>query len=253
VWDWIGKLDELRRRNQLAVLVTVTKSAGSTPRKHGARMIVLPDGKFFGTIGGGNAEQYALDEAMKCLSKVQSASLEVPLKQVGEFPACGGTMEMYMEVVNYNPTLYLFGAGHIGQALCRVLADTPFRIHLIDEREEWINAPALPAGVMRHQRHYSDFIRQANWCEKRSFVTIVTFNGALDQQILEEVLPHPARFVGMIGSKGKWARVQKNLEETGLDLSRVRCPVGHDNGGNSPQEIAISIASQLLSTYYGRE
>ncbi len=253
MWDWIGKLDELRQQNQLAVLVTVTKSAGSTPRKQGAKMIVLPDGKFYGTIGGGNVEQYALDEAMQCLTEAQSASLEVPLKQIGEFPACGGTMEMYMEVINQNPALYLFGAGHVGQALCRVLEGTPFRIHLIDERDEWINAPALPSSTIRHPCHYSDFIQKANWCEKRAFVTIVTFNGAIDQQVLEEVLPHPARYVGMIGSKAKWGRIQKNLGESGVDLSRVHCPIGHDNGGDSPQEIAISIASQLLSVYYGRE
>lgn len=253
MWDWISKLDELRRNDQLAVLVTVTKSTGSTPRKHGAKMIVLPDGTFYGTIGGGTVEQLVLDEAQECLAQRHSNSTEVPLEQKGEFPACGGTMEMYMEVVNNNPSLYLFGAGHIGQALCQVLEGTPFRIHLIDDRDEWINAPGIPASTIRHACHYSDFIENANWCDKRSFVTIVTFNGAIDQQILEEVLPYPARYVGMIGSKTKWGRVQKNLQEKGLDLSQVKCPIGHDNGGGSPQEIAISIASQLLCTYYGRE
>jgi len=253
MWDWISKLDELRRRDQLAVLVTVTKSSGSTPRKYGAKMIVLPDGTFYGTIGGGSVEHYALEEARTCLSEVNSTSTEIPLKQTGEFPACGGVMELYMEVVNHNPSLYLFGAGHVGQALCQVLDETPFRIHLIDERDEWINAPGIPPSTIRHHCHYSDFIQEANWCEKRSYVTIVTFNGAVDQQVLEEVLAHPSRYVGMIGSKTKWGRIQKNLGERGFDLSQVRCPIGHDNGGDSPKEIAVSIASQLLFTYYGQE
>jgi xanthine dehydrogenase accessory factor len=253
MWDWIGKLDELRRQNQLALLVTVIKSSGSTPRKQGAKMIVLPDGTFFGTIGGGTPEFIALDDARKCLNELQNNISSIPLQQRGEFPACGGTMELYMELVNNNPCLYLFGAGHIGQSLCRVLEGTPFRIHLVDEREEWINSPLIPCNVIRHQSHWSDFIQNANWCDKRTFVTVVTFNGTVDQQVLEEVLPHPTRFIGMIGSKGKWAGVEKNLEGKGFDLSRVRCPVGHNNGGNSPQEIAISIASQLLATYYCRE
>jgi xanthine dehydrogenase accessory factor len=253
MWDWIGKLEELRRSGQLAVLVTVTKSTGSTPRKHGAKMIVLPDGTFFGTVGGGVPEYYALEDARNCFENMQCSTSRIPLQQRGEFPACGGTMELYMELINDNPFLYLFGAGHIGQALCQVLEGTPFRIHLIDERDEWINSAAIPSGVIRHQCRWSDFIEKANWCDKRSFVTILTFSGTVDQQVLEEVLPHPARFVGMIGSKGKWAGVQANLAEKGLDLSRVRCPVGHDNGGKSPREIAISIASQLLSTYNGRE
>jgi xanthine dehydrogenase accessory factor len=253
MWDWISKLDELRRRDQLAVLVTVTKSAGSTPRKQGAKMIVLPDGTFHGTIGGGAVEHHILEDARTCLAEMHSSSAEIPLGQKGEFPACGGTMEMYMEVINHNPALYLFGAGHIGQALCQVLEGTPFRIHLIDERDEWINAPGIPSSTIRHNCHYSEFIEKANWCDKRSFVAILTFSGTVDQQILEEVLPHSARYIGMIGSKNKWDRVQKNLQEKGLDLSQVTCPIGHDNGGGSPQEIAISIASQLLSTYYGRE
>jgi xanthine dehydrogenase accessory factor len=253
MWDWIGKLDELRRNNQLAVLVTVTKSTGSTPRKHGAKMIVLPDGAFFGTVGGGVPEYYALEDARKCFDELQCATSKIPLRQRGEFPACGGTMEFYMELVNDNPSLFIFGAGHIGQSLCQVLEGTPFRIHLVDERDEWINAAALPSEVIRHQSHWSEFIQKASWCDKRSFVTILTYNGAVDQQVLEEVLPHPSRYIGMIGSKTKWATVRNNLEGKGLEVSRVRCPVGHDNGGKSPREIAISIASQLLATYNGRE
>ena len=132
MWDWIGKLAELRRKNQLAVLVTVTKTTGSTPRKQGAKMIVLPDGSFHGTVGGGVPEYHALEEARECLEQVQSKFTEIPLQQKGEFPACGGTMEMYMEVVNSNPSLYLFGAGHIGQDLCQVLEGAPFVVHLID-------------------------------------------------------------------------------------------------------------------------
>ncbi|MBE0577078.1 MAG: XdhC family protein [Desulfuromonadales bacterium] len=253
MWDWIAKLDEIRRKDQLAVLVTVTKSTGSTPRKQGAKMIVLADGTFYGTIGGGVVEHYALEEAQLCLEEAHSRATEVPLIQKGEFPACGGTMELYMEVINNNPSLYLFGAGHVGQSLCQVLEGTPFRIHLIDDRDEWIHSPGIPGATIRHHCRWSDFIEHANWCDQRSYVVILTFSGSVDQQILEEVLPHPNRYIGMIGSKTKWGRVEKNLTEKGFDLSGVRCPVGHDNGGDSPREIAVSIASQLLSVYNGRE
>jgi len=253
MWDWIGKLNELRLLNQPAVLVTVTKSSGSTPRKHGAKMIVMPDGTFFGTVGGGTPEFLALEDARRCLDEAQNATSSIPLRQRGDIPACGGVMELYMELINNEPNLYLFGAGHIGQSLCRILDGTPFRIHLIDEREEWVNAQEIPGSVIRHQCRWSDFIQNASWDDKRTFVTVVTYNGEVDQQVLEEVLPHPTRFIGMIGSKGKWAGVQKNLEGKGFDLLKVKCPVGHNNGGNSPQEIAISIASQLLATHYGRE
>ena len=253
MWDWIAKLDEIRRKGQLAVMVTVTKSNGSTPRKQGAKMIVLADGTFYGTVGGGVVEYYALEEARMCLEDAHSRSTEVPLQQKGEFPACGGTMELYMEIINNNPSLYLFGAGHIGQSLCQVLEGTPFRTHLIDDREEWINSAEIPTATIRHHCRWSDFIEQANWCDKRTYVAIFTFSGSIDQQILEEVLPHATRYLGMIGSKTKWGRVEKNLTDKGFDLSAVHCPIGHDNGGDSPREIAISIASQLLSVYNGYE
>ena len=253
MWDWIGKLEELRRNDQLCVLVTVTKSSGSTPRKQGAKMIVLSNGTFFGTVGGGTPELYALEDARKCFDSLQGATSEIPLKPRGEFPACGGTMELYLEVLNDNPLLYLFGAGHVGQSLCQVMEGTPFRIHLIDTREEWINSPAIPQSVVCHQCQWSDFIEKTNWDPQRSFVAIQTYSGAVDQQVLEEVLPHPTRYLGMIGSKSKWAGIKQNLEKKGLDISSVRCPIGHDNGGDSPREIAISIANQLIATYNGLE
>lgn len=254
MWDWIGKLDELKRLGREAVLVTVTRYSGSAPRKTGAKMIVLGDGSFFGTVGGGMVEHHALNEATRRLSSGESGTMEVSLKQSENsgFPACGGTVELYIEVLNSEPCVYIFGAGHVGQALCKVLQGTPFRIHLIDERPEWIGSLEIPDGVVRHSCRWSEFIAGADWCEKRSFVVIVSFNGAIDQEILREVVSNPAHYVGMIGSRTKWGKVKENLEREGLDLRRVRCPIGHDNGGGAPQEIAIAIASELLSVYYGR-
>lgn len=254
MWDWIGKIDELRRLGREAVLVTVTRYSGSAPRKTGAKMVVLADGKFFGTVGGGVVEHHALEEALQRLRSGESGTVEISLQQSkgSDFPACGGTVELYMEVLNSEPCVYIFGAGHVGQALCRVLQGTPFRIHLVDERPEWIGSTDVPADVVRHSCRWSQFISEASWCERRSFVVIVSYSGAVDQEILREVVPHPARYVGMIGSRAKWGKVKENLEGEGLDLSRIHCPIGHDNGGGAPQEIAIAIASELLATYYGR-
>ncbi len=254
MWDWIGKLDQLQRQGREAVLVTVTKYSGSAPRKTGAKMIVLADGTFFGTVGGGVVEHHTLEEAVQRLRSGESGTVEISLKQSrdSDFPACGGTVELYMEVLNAEPSVYIFGAGHVGQALCRVLQGTPFRLHLIDERPEWIGAAEIAGDVVRHPCRWSEFIAGADWCERRSFVVIVSFSGAVDQEILREVLSYPARYLGMIGSRAKWGKVKGNLEGDGLDLSRVRCPIGHDNGGGAPQEIAIAIASELLSVHYGR-
>ncbi|MBU5613842.1 XdhC family protein [Geomonas azotofigens] len=253
MWDWIGKLDELRRQGQGAVLVTVIKSGGSTPGKSGAKMVVLADGSFFGTVGGGPVEHHAREEGMNRLQSGESGTVEISLKQSNDsdFPACGGTVQLYLEVLNAEPRVYIFGAGHVGQALSRVLQGTAFRVHLVDERTEWIGAPEIPDGVVRHSSRWSDFIAQAAWCDRRSYVVIVSYNGAVDQEILREVLSRPSRYVGMIGSRAKWGKVKENLAGVGLDLDRVRCPIGQDNGGGAPQEIAVAIASELLSVHYG--
>ena len=79
MWNWIGKLQELRGKGQRVMLVTVIKSEGSTPREIGAKMLVLSDGSFYGTVGGGGVERIALDEARICLAKGISKKIEIAL------------------------------------------------------------------------------------------------------------------------------------------------------------------------------
>src|SRR5690349_240622 len=116
MWDWIGKLQELRGKK--AALVTLISCEGSTPRETGAKMIVLPDGTFFGTIGGGQLEQQVLAETVVCISRSESQHLNIELcPKTGQ--CCGGRVEVFVDVLKESPKLYLFGAGHVGQALSK--------------------------------------------------------------------------------------------------------------------------------------
>jgi xanthine dehydrogenase accessory factor len=163
-------------------------------------------------------------------------------------------VELLMEVLHTGPKLYLFGAGHVGQALCRTLAGTPFEIHLIDERDEWLQAAALTGAVSPHPEGWETFLEQAHWGNRRTYVAIMTHRHDTDQQILEQVLHRPAAYIGLIGSQAKWARFRSRLLARGLAasaLARVRCPIGIRLGGKAPQEIAISIAAEILGAYYG--
>lgn len=253
MWDWISKLDELRRDSRPAVLVTVTKSTGSTPREIGAKMIVLADGTFFGTIGGGSIEHLALADARRCLEEGESKTIDYPLYEKAGM-VCGGRMELLMDVLNQNPRLYLFGAGHVGQALCQTLVGTPFTVHLVDDREEWILSQKLPKEVIRHPTHWNAFISSAAWDEK-TFVAIMTPEHKSDQEVTQAVIKHPARYIGLMGSTKKWQEVKTNLLRGGAteeELARITCPIGLPIGGKSPQEIAISIAAELLKIHYGK-
>ncbi len=253
MWNWIRKLEEFQKAEEPFVLVTVTKSRGSSPRDAGAKVIVLSDGTFFGTVGGGRLEKLILSEARTCLADGTSRCVEYNLRRDAGMP-CGGSVEVFMEVLNRKPKVYVFGGGHVGQAVCRTLAGTPFAVHVIDEREDWIGADRFPQDTVPHHIRPDDFIKEVEWNASSTYVVILTHDSQLDQNILASVIAHPAHYIGMIGSRTKWHEVQKILVAGGAhpdDLARVRCPMGIAGiRGKSPQEIAISVAAELLRVFY---
>lgn len=247
-WDWIGKLEELRRGDTPVAIVTVTQVQGSAPRETGAKMLVLEDGTFFGTIGGGNLESQATREARDCLRSGTSRVSRYPLgAKVGQ--CCGGVVDLLIESVNVGPRLYLFGAGHVGQALSRVLDGTAFRVHVVDERDEWLLSPRLPDSVVRHHEDWEDVVERAAW-DERTYAAVMTHRHDLDEEIIAALVRKPARFIGLIGSDAKWTRFRQRLANRGYseaELSRVKCPIGIATLGKAPQEVAISFAAELLS------
>lgn len=257
MWNWIPILEQHRKQGQPLALVTVTRCTGSTPRETGAKMLVLPSGKFQGTIGGGHLEELALRDAAKAIEQNLSQTIQYPLgAKTGQ--CCGGVVELLIEVMNAGPHLYLFGAGHVGQAVSQTLRGTPFTVHLIDEREEWVMSQALSEEVVRHHAEWDDFVDGANWDASKTYVAVMTHRHDLDQDIIEFMIGAKApdvRYVGLIGSRAKWERFKQRLTLKGLSeeqLARVKCPIGLDVGGKAPQEVAISVAGELLKIHYGR-
>ncbi len=257
MWNWIGKAEELKNEGRPFVMLTVTQVTGSTPRETGAKMICLADGTFFGTIGGGNLENKVLDDAQMNFIRTgvrrnQARVIRYPLgAKTGQ--CCGGIMEILFEPIHCGPQLYLFGAGHVGQAVCKVLQGTPFQVQLIDERPEWIESPELPTGVIRHALEWSEFVAQADWSEQNTYVVIMTHRHDQDQEILHSILSRSRRYLGLIGSQSKWLRFQQRLRLRGVpneELNRVTCPIGLPIGGKAPQEVAISLSAELLKIYY---
>ena len=254
MWNWIAKLSELQSTGVPFAVVTVTHCSGSTPREIGAKMLVTGTGEFHGTIGGGHLEELALQDARKCIDVGESRVIKYPLgAKTGQ--CCGGVMDLLIEVMNRGPSLYLFGAGHVGQALCRTLQGTPFQVQVIDERAEWVNSSEIPSGVKRHHCEWDEFVTDATWDPERTFVAIMTHRHDTDQDIIQKIVTQPARYIGLIGSEAKWTRFRTRLLDRGSreeDLAKVRSPIGLDIGGKSPQEVAISVASELLKVHYGK-
>jgi xanthine dehydrogenase accessory factor len=255
MWDWISEAARLQAKGKEFAVVTVVKSSGSTPRDVGAKMIVGREGKFSGTIGGGQLEHLALKDALSVLldnSKEPSLTVRYPLgAKAGQ--CCGGVVEILVEKVNTGPKLYLFGAGHVGQAVCRVLEGTAFRVSLVDERPEWLQSEEIPKSVVRLEEEWDEFVASANWNEDRVYVAVMTHRHDLDQKIIEAVVQKPARFIGLIGSRTKWDRFKRRLTDKGVSpelLARVKCPLGLPLGGKSPAEVALSLGAELISLHY---
>jgi len=254
MWDWIEKANELKKKNLSFVVATVVKNAGSTPATVGAKMIVLPGGTFHGTTGGGQLEHFVLKDAVSLFEKNRPFLKEYRL-DASKDQLCGGAVEVYFELSGDNPDLYIFGAGHVGQALCKTMSEAPFKIHLIDEREEWVFSKNLQEGIIRHKTGFDTFIRNANFDYKKTFIAIMTPEHAKDQSVLECVLKKPFKYLGLLGSEKKWEELKNNLEKKGFsdkDFSKVDCPIGLPIGGKTPPEISISIASKIIKVFHGK-
>ena len=259
---------------QPAVLVRVASTQGSVPREAGAWMGVFADA-VVGTIGGGHLEFEAIARARAQLaaggeSPGPEKSAPLPVRfalgpSLGQ--CCGGVVHLSFERVGASdlpelaPTLdtglapvALFGGGHVGHALARVLAPLPFRLSWIDSRDG-VFPPDVPARVACE---HSDPVQSAvPGLAPQSRVLIMSFSHAEDLEIVASCLTRQRRqadlpYIGLIGSKTKWAVFRHRLEARGFsaaELAQVTCPIGIPGiAGKEPEVIAVAVAAQLLQT-----
>lgn len=252
--NWITLLSEFKLKHQPVALVTVTKCLGSTPCVVSSRMIVTEDTSIYGTIGGGKLEFKAIDEAIMALK--ENKVIESSYTLGPEFEqCCGGKVEFIIEPMNQSPELFLFGAGHIGTQIAKLLVDTPFKVKLIDSRENWFSEIDLPESTLKCEVNYEDFktFREAvNW-GPNCYVLVLTHNHAIDFDIVAMALKNETKYLGLIGSKTKKVRFNNMLiKDMSIEegMTNVICPIGLPIGGDTPKEIAISVVAQLLQVHY---
>ena len=252
--SWIDLLLDFKAKQEPIALVTVTKCLGSTPCVVSSRMIVTKDKKIFGTIGGGKLEYKAIDQAIIAINK--NKIIESTYTLGPEFEqCCGGKVEFIIEPMNQSPELFLFGAGHIGVEISNLLKDTPFKVNLIDSRDNWFEH--LDLGTHVHQvpvtisdfKTFRDAVKWGNNC----YVLVLTHDHTIDFEIMAMAIPQETKYLGLIGSKTKRVRFNNMLiKELNIKegMSNVVCPIGLEIGGDTPKEIAISVVAQLLQVHY---
>ncbi|MFP5385685.1 MAG: xanthine dehydrogenase accessory protein XdhC [Bacteriovoracia bacterium] len=240
---------KLTSEGESFVIVTQVSVRGSAPQDPGAKIVVTKKGLHFGTVGGGKVEAAAIKKALGILDSETSLPPEYVTwnlqKDIGM--SCGGEASFLFEHFHIkNWPVVIFGAGHIAQALTRVLSKLNCSVTCVDSREEWIAKLEGVKGL--HHPVPKDTVSSFH---PKSFFLCMTMGHAHDVPILLEIskLAPDAPYVGVLGSDVKGIKIKRELKGMGASedfLKKLRVPIGLPIGTNHPYEIAISIVAELL-------
>ncbi len=249
------QLTTLEREGTAFVLVILTESLGSTPQDTGAKMLVTAAGLHTGTVGGGKVEAKAIAHAQALLAGATGTPAFVNWALKGDVGmTCGGSVKLYFEPhagggAGAAWPIWIFGAGHVVQALVPVLAPLDCQLTVVDPRREWLDK--LPRARNARYLEAAEPADLVPTMPDHAFLLCLTKGHASDRPVLQRALAERNfPFVGVIGSDAKAKVLQKELVAAGLPAKRAKefhCPVGLPFGNNDPREIALSIAAQLLT------
>jgi xanthine dehydrogenase accessory factor len=244
-------------RGEAAALVTIVSTTGSTPQRVGAKMLVFGDGRIVGTIGGGCYENDAFGKAREAILNRRPQLIHYELsddfaQETGLI--CGGQMDVYIEPIEPSPELYVIGAGHVGFHLARVAQEVGFRVHVVDDREKFANPERFPTAEEIVTEDIPTWLARTA-LPAHAYVVIVTRGHTNDLEALRALAPLELRYLGLIGSRAKVARIYDALVADQMPpdtLTRVHAPIGIDIGAVTPQEIAVSILAELIAVKHGK-
>ena len=263
--NWVAAVEALRRERRAGVLVTLVTVRGHAPREAGAKMVVAADATW-DSIGGGNLEATAVARARAMLAdettripELMSLSLNDKAPVEHGVQCCGGEVTILLEPLAVVPSVAIFGLGHVGLELARILARHDVELHLVDSRAEQASDRAL-AGATRdalarvHVHHAPVPELVLGQVPKGTHVLVMTHDHAEDIALCDVALrcSHLGS-VGLIGSSAKWSRFRVKLAEEGHGpdaLARITTPIGlPDVAGKDPATIAVSVAADLVRTF----
>lgn len=242
-------------KNKPIALVTVVETSGSTPSRSGAKMIVYEEGEIEGTIGGGAIEAKVIEKAKEAMGEDKNFFLNYDLgnKEASQMGmVCGGSISVFIEPLLTGPVLLLVGAGHISQEISKLASRIGFQIVVVDDRPEFACEENFPQADSIYASDISQSIKEYP-IDDSTYVVIVTRGHRHDAIALEEVINSPAKYIGMIGSKNKVRTILDDLREKGYPeeaIKKIYTPIGLDIGGDTPEEIAISIMAEIQQVRY---
>jgi xanthine dehydrogenase accessory factor len=254
--DIFDEIVALRRKGQKCALATIVQVNGSIPSYESAKLLVREDGSIMGTVGGGCVEAEVWTAAREVIETEQPRHLNFSLGQDAAYDnglICGGQLNVFVEPIIPQPRAYIFGAGHISKSLSKVSVLAGFETVVIDDREQFANRERFPEAAEVYAGEYEQLFPTLE-INSSSYLIIVTRGHRDDMRVLKWAISTPARYVAMIGSRRKVLGVMKELEKEGIPrekFERLHAPMGLDIGAISPEEIAISVAAEMIAVRRG--
>lgn len=233
------------------VLATIVATDRSVPRRAGCKMLVFADRATSGTIGGGEMEARVVSEALACLASGKPRQLSYSLVDAaaGDPGVCGGTVELFLEPHMPQPTVFVVGIGHVGQAVVELAQWLGYRVAAWDDRSDLVASVSGSAGKVEVLSGTIQAALESRTIDEQTMVVMTTRNVSLDVDILPVLLATPAPFIGIMGSQRRWEITRQKLANAGesqANLDRVHSPIGIDIKAETPVEIAVSILAEVI-------
>jgi len=243
-------LVDLESNNEAGAICTIIRSRGSTPRHTTSKMLVYPDGHIFGTVGGGEVESRVIKEALAAMADQKPRLLEYNMADPsrGDPGVCGGQLEIYVEPIVPKSVLVVVGAGHVGKAVAHLAKWLGFMVAVCDDRPEFCNREAVPDADEYFPIPLEQLPGKLNitpW----TYIVLTTRGVNVDVPGLPAILDSNAGYIGVIGSKRRWATTKKELRKANIPankLDKVHSPIGLEIHAETPEEIAVSIMAEII-------
>jgi xanthine dehydrogenase accessory factor len=243
----------------VAVATVIASPEGATPGP-GAKLLVRHDGSHLGSFGGAGFQQTLVQDCLAAMNDfprqpVQALFYGPEVGRIHRLEARGGSdaYEVMVEIVEAPVTLLIVGGGHIGLSLATIGAHVGFSVAVLDDRTTYANAERFPMADRIMTGEFTDHLRDFP-IGRNTYIVLVSRGHKQDETALRAVVTRDAAYVGMIGSKRRVATVLRHLAEEGYPidaLERVYTPIGFDIGGETPEEIAVSIMAEIIAVRRG--
>ena len=246
----------LKKAGDFAALAIIVRTDGSTPRRVGTKMLILKDGKTIGTMGGGDLEKRVIEGALEAIGwgepRITSFTLDIEKGKLDMM--CGGTLDVYIEPILPEAKLVIFGAGHITRSLAPLIKRAGFKVSVVEDSPDLLQKDKFPETEDLVLTDMEQFARDLP-SDPRTYIVLLSRGFSRDKAILAQLIQKDFKYIGMIGSMSKIVVMEEDLHKQGIPteaFTKLQAPIGLDIGGETPEEIAISIAAEIISAKKGK-